>query len=49
MWNLKYGENELIYKTETGSQTQITNIVTKGEKCGGRDKLGIWGQQRLLW
>ena len=25
MWNLKYDTNELIYKTETDSQTQKTN------------------------
>ena len=24
MWNLKYGTNELIYKTETDSQAQRT-------------------------
>ena len=30
-----------IDKTETDSQTQKTNLVTKGRK-GGRDKLGVW-------
>ena len=34
MWNLKYDTSELIHKAETDSQTQKTNIVTKGE--GGR-------------
>ena len=38
----KIDTNELIYKTETDSQTQETNLrmVTKGE--GGRNKLGVW-------
>ena len=31
MWNLKNNTNELIYKTETDSQTQETNMVTKGK------------------
>ena len=26
MWNLKYDTNELIYKTETDSQTEKTNL-----------------------
>ena len=26
MWNLKYGKNEPIYKIETDSQTQITDL-----------------------
>ena len=26
MWNLKYDTNELIYETETGSQTQRTDL-----------------------
>ena len=26
MWNLKYDTNELIYKTETDSQTQRTDL-----------------------
>ena len=34
MWNLKYDTGELIHKAETDSQTQKTDIVTKGE--GGR-------------
>ena len=33
MWNLKYDTNELIYKTETDSQTQRTNLwLPKGEE-----------------
>jgi len=31
MWNLKYDTGELIHKAETDSQTQKTDIVTKGE------------------
>ena len=46
MWNLKYDTNELIYKTETDSdiETDIENtlMVTKGERGGGADKLGVW-------
>ena len=44
MWNLKHGRNELIYKTETDSQTENKLKVTKGEAGweGGRDKLGVW-------
>ena len=29
MWNLKYGTNELIYKTETDSQTENRFVVAK--------------------
>ena len=40
MWNLKYDTNELIYKTETDSQTQKTNLwLPKGQR-GESDKLG---------
>ena len=43
--NLKYDTNELIYKTETDSQIQKTNLwLPKGEG-EGRDKLGVWDQQ----
>ena len=35
MWNLKYGTNELVYKTETGSQTQKTNLWLPKGKGGG--------------
>ena len=37
MWNLKYATNELIYKTETDSQT---NEKTYGGGVG--DRLGVW-------
>ena len=32
MWNLKNGTNELIYKTEIGSQMQKTNLWLPGGK-----------------
>ena len=39
MWNLKYDTNELIYQTETHSQTSKTNLwLSKGKE--GRDRLG---------
>jgi len=42
MWNLKYGTNELIYQTETGSQTERAKLwLTKG-KGEGRNKEGVW-------
>ena len=40
MWNLKNDINELIYKTETDSQTQKTNLWLPKGKGQGRDKLG---------
>ena len=43
MWNLKSDRNELIYKTEIDSQTEITNWLPEGVMCGGGDKLGVWG------
>ena len=42
MWNLK-NTNESIYKTETDSQTQKTNLWLSKEKGKGGDKLGVWG------
>ena len=36
--SLKNDKNELIYKTEIENKL----VVTKGERRGGRDKLGIW-------
>lgn len=41
MWNLKNYISDLIYKTEADSQTQETNMVTRGDE--GRDELGVWG------
>ena len=40
MQNLK---NDLIYKTETDSQTQRMNLRLPGERIvAGRDRLGVW-------
>ena len=44
MWNLKYDTNELIYKTETDSQTQSTDLrLPSGWRGGGETdwELGI--------
>ena len=30
MWNLKYDTNDSIYKTETDSQTDRTDLLPKG-------------------
>ena len=41
MWNPENDTNELIYKTETVSQTLKTKLwLPKGKR--GRDKLGVW-------
>ena len=37
MWNLKYDTNEYIYKAETDSQTQRTDLWLSG-KGGGMQK-----------
>ena len=47
MWNQKNDTNELIYKTETDSQTSKTCTNTAAyrqqrEKMWGMDKLEIW-------
>ena len=39
---LRNDTNELIYKTETDSQRQKTNLRLPKGKGGGRDKLGGW-------
>ena len=36
-WNLKYGTNEPIYRTEADSQTQIRLVVAGGRSWGGRE------------
>ena len=44
MWNLKYGANKPIYRTETVSQTWRTDLWLprgRGREWGGR---GVWGQ-----
>ena len=45
MWNLKYGTNEHIYKTETDSQTQKTDLWFPRERGWRKDGFGVWGQQ----
>ena len=40
-WNLKYGTNEPIYKTETDSETQRSDLWL----LRGRGGLGVWDQQ----
>ena len=43
LWNLKDNTNESIYKTETDSQIQKTNLwLPKGKGREGQDKLGVW-------
>ena len=32
MWNLKYGKNEPIYRTETDSQSKNRLVVANGER-----------------
>ena len=42
MWNLKKDTNELIYKTETNSQTEKTNLwLPKGKGGGINEEFGI--------
>ena len=40
MWNLKYDTNELIYETETDSQTLRT--ACSGQERIKKDRLGVW-------
>ena len=40
-WNLKYGINETIYKTETDSQTQKTDLLPRGREWDGTGSLGL--------
>ena len=42
MQNLKKDTNEVIYKTETDSQTQKTNYGCQRGKVGMENKLGVW-------
>ena len=42
MWNLKYDTSELIFKTETDSQTQKTDLWVPSGK-GEENGLGVWG------
>ena len=44
MWNLKPDTNELIYKPETDSQTQRTDLWLPGRKWGvGEERTGSLG------
>ena len=45
MWNLKYGTNESLYKTETDSQTQRTDILTFYSQYFG----GLNHETNLYW
>ena len=42
MWNLKKGHNELLYRTDTDSQT-LKNTVSKGDWLGGGGWAGSLG------
>ena len=43
MWNLKYGTDEPLYRTETDSQTETRLVVAKeeGEGVGCTGSLGF--------
>ena len=43
MWNLKYGTDEPIDKTETDSQRWRTDLRLPRRKGREWDGLGIWG------
>ena len=45
MWNLKDNTNELIYKTETDSQTQRTNLWLPRDGGVGEGRIRICDQQ----
>ena len=47
MQNLKYGTNELSYRTEINSQTQQINLwLPKGKKEVGEELIrGVWDQE----
>ena len=45
MQNLKYGTNELIYKTETDSQTYRTDLWLPRGRGREWDVLGVWRWQ----
>ena len=42
MWNLKYDTNELVYETETDSQTQGADLRLPRGRGWGRDGVGVW-------
>ena len=43
MWNLKYDTNELIYETETDSQTQRADLWLPREVGVGKEWIGSMG------
>ena len=53
MWNLKYGTDEPIYKTETDSQTQRTDLWLLrgkgGEGEGWARSLGLVAANYYIW
>ena len=42
MWNLKKGQNELLCRTDTDSQTLKTYGLQRRQFGGWRDTLGLW-------
>ena len=44
MWNLKYGTNEPIYKAETDSKTQRTDLWLPGGRGKEQDGQGDQGR-----
>ena len=47
MWNLKYGTNDPIYKTETDSDIENRLVVVKGEGMGQIEEFGVGRGKRL--
>ena len=45
MWNLKYGTDEPIYKTETDSQTRRTDLWLPSGSGREWDELGVWDKE----
>ena len=42
MWNLKCDKNEQIYKAETDSKTQTTDLWLPGVRGGEEGWIGVW-------
>ena len=42
MWNLKYGTNGLIYRTDRLTDTENRLVVAKREVGWGGDGVGVW-------
>ena len=43
VWGIKYGTNELIYKTETKTWTERTDLWLPRGRGREWDGLGVWG------